>query len=164
MSSTGSSSQESSSNRRSRQEPNAWKSVPNASKLLFLACVAVAILIPLVHKSGWLGRRSGSSSAVAGAPAGAAETISAAPGLSLKEANLDLKTRTIKGTVENPTATTYNKVYVSFRVFGTGGTVIGIMEATMADMAGKQSAHFETNPMPAGGKEYDLRELTGTPR
>jgi hypothetical protein len=162
MSSSGSVGGSTHGKRRSQSEPKGWKSIPNSVKILVLVCILVVVLIPLTRRRA---STDGGVGAIKPAPSttGALDNIKAAPGLSLHELKLDPATRTLKGSVANPTDTNYSSVQVSFNIFGKDGSVVGIIEANIPEVPAKNTAPFETTRLPPDGKEYDLREVVGSP-
>ena len=148
--------------RRTHNAPKGWMGIPTVAKILIVICILGVAMIPLMRRHGPID----TGVPLKTTPDGTADSLDksvVATGLTLEGVSLDPKTRTLKGSVMNPTSTSYAKVLVSFRVLGGQGTVVGIMEASIPELAANKTATFETNSMPATGKEYELRELVGVP-
>jgi hypothetical protein len=135
--------------RRRTEEPTGWKAIPMGVKVLFGVCLLAVIIVPLVTRN----KRSDKLDVVSSPVAANVE------GLTIKEAGLDPGSRRVKGLLENGSDKVMRDVQVSYDV-RTGFQGMGIIVAKVPSVAPHQTARFETDPMPAGGKEFLLREVT----
>jgi hypothetical protein len=113
------------------------------------------LLIPIVRQQGWFKQQKTVEVSNTETPY--------IPGLTVTEATLDPKTRTVKGVITNGTDKTMDDVQVSFDA-RMGLVQVGLLVARIPQLGPHQSARFETNPMAPNGREYVLREVTGNPR
>jgi hypothetical protein len=144
--------------RRSHDEPNGWKSIPLAVKILGALCVTVLILIPVAKQKGWFQHHA----TIQEQPAPSDRFTSG--DLEVTTARLDPQTRTIKGRVSNKSSSTYDDVQVSFDVRHGMPVDAGPVYARLGRIPPHSFVDFETTRLSPIGTEWELRELSGTKR
>jgi len=70
--------------------------------------------------------------------------------------------RRISGSVRNKDKLPYNSVEIIFSAWDGHKSRLGLVTATISVVYGGATASFQTEPVPAGTKKYELRSLTGT--
>ncbi len=140
--------------RKRRQPERGWKSVPKWVIVLVPLCLLLVLLFPLGRKYHWFRRP----------PAPAQEAVLPPPALLLDELSLDRQTGRLSGVISNSSGRPYENVQVSFSLRDRRGIDAGVLVATIPRLEAHSSGRFTSDPLPKEAPDYDLREITGTPR